>query len=150
MKNGPLHHELEAALAAVVEDLHRSAAELGSTLAAEREALVGADAAALDRAGARKQALMQQLEQLDAERVQMLKLEPAAAAQIEPRWHDVLELLKGCHELNQRNGNLVSQRLVQVREALAVLTGQGGDARSVYGPGGDLHTALRSHHLASA
>lgn len=146
----PLHQELEAALDAVVEDLYRAAAELGAALAEEREALVAADALALDRAGARKQALMQQLEQLDAERVQMLKLEPAAAARIEPRWREVLERLKGCHELNQRNGGLVGQRLAQVREALAVLTGQGGDAKAVYGPGGDLRTALRSHHLASA
>lgn len=146
----PLHQELEAALSAVVEDLHRSATELGATLAAEREALVAADAPALDHAGARKQALMQQLEQLDAERVQMLKLEPSAAARVEPRWREVLELLRGCHELNQRNGSLVGQRLSQVREALAVLTGQGGDARGVYGPGGEVRTALRSHHLASA
>jgi len=146
----PLHHELETALGAVVEDLYQAATELGSTLASERQALVAADSGALDRAGARKQALMQQLEQLDAERVQMLKLEPAAAAQVEPRWREVLEVLRGCHELNQRNGSLVSQRLTQVREALAVLTGQGGDAKSVYGPGGELRTALRSHHLASA
>jgi|SRR5690348_5453674 len=145
-----LHHELETALAAVVEDLHRSVTELAATLAAEREALVGADAAALDRAGARKQALMQQLEQLDAERVQLLKVEPSAAAQVEPRWREVLELLRGCHEMNQRNGSLVSQRLTQVREALAVLSGQGGDARGLYGPGGEVRTALRSHHLASA
>ena len=145
-----LHHELEAALAAVVEDLHRSVTELAAALAAEREALVGADAAALDRAGARKQALMQQLEQLDAERVQLLKVEPSAAAQVEPRWREVLELLRSCHETNQRNGSLVNQRLAQVREALAVLSGQGGDARGLYGPGGEVHTALRSHHLASA
>lgn len=145
-----LHHELEAALAAVVEDLHRSVTELAATLATEREALVAADAAALDRAGAHKQALMQQLEQLDAERVQLLKVEPSAAAQVEPRWREVLELLRGCHEMNQRNGSLVSQRLIQVREALAVLSGQGGDARGLYGPGGEVRTALRSHHLASA
>jgi flagella synthesis protein FlgN len=146
----PLHHELEAALAAVVEDLHRSAGELSAALAAEREALLAADAPALDRAGAHKQALMQQLEQLDAERVQLLKVEPSAAAQVEPRWREVLELLRGCHEMNQRNGSLVSQRLTQVREALAVLSGQGGDARGLYGPGGEVRTALRSHHLASA
>lgn len=145
-----LHHELETALAAVVEDLHRATIELGAILAAEREALVAADAGALDRAGARKQALMQQLEQLDAERVQMTRLEPAAAAQVEPRWREVLDQLKGCHELNQRNGSLVGQRLAQVRQALAVLTGQGGEVKSVYGPGGELRTALRSHHLASA
>jgi flagella synthesis protein FlgN len=145
-----LHDELGTALAAVVEDLHRTVTDLGTALAAEREALVGADALALDRAGAHKQALMQQLEQLDAERVQMLKLEPTAAALVEPRWREVLELLRGCQDMNQRNGTLVSQRLAQVREALAVLSGQGGEVKSVYGPGGELRTALRSHHLASA
>ena len=145
-----LHHELEAALDAVVEDLHRAATELSASLVAERDALVAADAVALDRAGTHKQALMQRLEELDAERVQMLKLEPNAAARIEPRWRDVLEVIRGCQEMNQRNGSLVSQRLAQVREALAVLSGQGGDVRSVYGPGGEVRTALRSHHLASA
>ena len=145
-----LHHELEAALDAVVEDLHRAATELSSALVAEREALVAADAAALDRAGAHKQALMQKLEELDAERVQMLKLEPAAAARVEARWREVLEVIRGCQEMNQRNGSLVNQRLAQVREALAMLSGQGGDVRSVYGPGGEVRTALRSHHLASA
>ena len=145
-----LHHELEAALDAVVEDLHRAATGLSSALVAEREALVGADATALDRAGAHKQALMQQLEELDAERVQLLKLEPAAAARVEPRWREVLDVIRGCQEMNQRNGSLVNQRLAQVREALAVLSGQGGDVRSVYGPGGEVRTALRSHHLASA
>jgi flagella synthesis protein FlgN len=145
-----LHHELEAALAAVVEDLDRSVTELAATLADEREALIAADALALDRAGERKQALMRQLEQLDAERMQMLKLEPAAAARVETRWREVLDQLKRCHELNQRNGSLVSQRLTQVREALAVLAGQGGDAKGLYGPAGEVRTALRSHHLASA
>jgi len=145
-----LHHELEAALDAVVEDLHQAATGLSSALVAEREALVAADAAALDRAGAHKQALMQKLEELDAERVQILKLEPAAAARVEPRWREVLEVIRGCQEMNQRNGSLVNQRLAQVREALAVLSGQGGDVRSVYGPGGEVRTALRSHHLASA
>jgi flagella synthesis protein FlgN len=145
-----LHHELEAALDAVVEDLHQAATELAATLTAERAALVAADAGALDRAGTRKQQLMQQLEQLDGERVQLTQLDSAAATRVEPRWREVLELLRGCHESNQRNGSLVNQRLTQVRQALAVLSGQGGDARDVYGPAGELRTALRSHHLASA
>jgi flagella synthesis protein FlgN len=145
-----LQHELEAALDAVVEDLHQAATELAATLAAERAALVAADAGALDRAGTRKQQLMQQLEQLDGERVQLTQLDSAAATRLEPRWREVLELLRGCHESNQRNGTLVNQRLTQVRQALAVLTGQGGDVRDVYGPAGELRTALRSHHLASA
>lgn len=145
----PLHAELESALAAVVEDMRLATAELATVLEAERDALAGADAAALDRVGERKQALMQQLEQLDAERVQLGHSAPAAAHLLEPAWQQVLGTLQICRDLNQRNGTLVGQRLGQVRRALAVLSGQSGEA-GVYGPSGELHPALRPHSLAQA
>lgn len=145
----PLHAELESALAAVVEDMRLATAELARVLEAEREALAGADATALDCAGERKQQLMLQLEQLDAERVQLGQAAPVAANLLEPIWQQVLGTLQTCRDLNQRNGTLVSQRLGQVRKALAVLTGQSGEA-GVYGPSGELHPALRSHNLAQA
>ena len=44
-----LHHELEAALDAVVEDLHRAATELSASLVAERDALVAADAVVMQQ-----------------------------------------------------------------------------------------------------
>lgn len=146
----PLQTELHTALDAVVADLDRTATEMVATLEAERAALLGADAALLDRIGERKQQLAQQLEQLDAERVQLARLAPAADAQRDATWQRVLDTLKTCRDLNQRNGSLVNQRLVQVRQALAVLTGQGGEGNGVYGPGGELRTALRSQRLASA
>lgn len=147
--NRHVQTELDAALTAVVEDIRRAADELARVLETEREALVGADAAALDRIGAHKQQLMQQLEQYDAERVQLSQALPAAAASLAARWQDVLQTLANCRQLNQRNGNLVAQRLEQVRRALAVLTGQPGDAE-LYGPSGELRVRVRSQQLAQA
>jgi flagella synthesis protein FlgN len=141
--------ELGAALAAVVEDMRLAADELATVLQTEREALVGADAAALGQAGTHKQRLMLQLEQYDAERLQLSQAAPAAAALLEPEWKQVLQTLESCRQLNQRNGTLVGQRLDQVRRALAVLTGQPGDA-GIYGPSGELHARLRSQQLAQA
>ncbi len=145
----PLHAEMESALGAVVADMRLATGQLAEALEAERSALAEADAAALDLAGERKQQLMQQLEQLDAERVQLSHASPVAASQLEPVWQQVLGTLHTCRDLNQRNGILVNQRLGQVRKALAVLTGQSGEAGS-YGPSGELHPALRSQNLAQA
>lgn len=141
-----LHQELESALGAVVEDMRLAATELVTVLEAERDALAGADATALDAIGARKQSLMQQLEQLDVERLQLTQNAPFAGA-VEPVWQQVVKALQTCRDLNQRNGVLVGQRLGQVRRALAVLTGRNGDT-GVYGPSGELHPALQSHRLA--
>lgn len=147
--NRHVQSELDAALAAVVEDIRRAAEELARVLETEREALSSADATALDRIGAHKQRLMQQLEQYDAERVQLSQALPAAAAALATRWQDVLQTLANCRQLNQRNGTLVAQRLEQVRRALAVLTGQPGDAE-LYGPSGELRVRVRSQQLAQA
>lgn len=141
--------ELDATLAAVVEDMRLATNELAATLETEREALIGADAAALDQIGARKHALMQQLEQYDAERLQLIQATPAAAALLEADWKQVLQSLETCRQLNLRNGTLVGQRLAQVRRALAVLTGQPGES-GIYGPSGELRARLRSQQLARA
>lgn len=141
-----LHQEMESALGAVVEDMRLATAQLATVLEVERDALAGADATVLDRIGERKQILMQQLEQLDVERAQLAHNAPMASA-VEPAWQKVMQTLQACRDLNQRNGVLVTQRLGQVRRALAVLTGRHGDA-GVYGPSGELHPALQSHRLA--
>src|SRR6185312_788966 len=64
----PLRQEFAEALAAVQGEMRQGLEQLAQVLETERAALDGGDIEALDRAGARKQALMQQLEQLDAER----------------------------------------------------------------------------------
>jgi flagella synthesis protein FlgN len=145
----PLQHELNDALASVLDEMQQRADELQSTLEAERAALDGADAEALDAAGNRKQALMQQLEQLDAERQLLQRQQPVGDAVRESRWAHVLEVLRRCHALNQRNGSLVNQRLAQLRQALAILTGHAGE-RELYGSSGELHGSLRSKSLAAA
>lgn len=145
----PLQHELNDALASVLDEMQQCAEQLQSTLEAERAALDGADAGALDAAGSRKQTLMQQLEQLDAERQLLCREQPVSDAMRASRWEHILQVLRHCHALNQRNGGLVNQRLVQLRQALAVLTGHAGEG-DLYGSGGELHGSLRSKSLAAA
>jgi flagella synthesis protein FlgN len=145
----PLQHELNDALASVLDEMQLRADELQSTLEAERAALDRADAEALDAAGNRKQALMQQLEQLDAERQLLQRQQPVGEAVRESRWAQVLQVLRHCHALNQRNGSLVNQRLAQLRQALAILTGHAGESE-LYGSSGELHGSLRSKSLAAA
>jgi flagella synthesis protein FlgN len=145
----PLQHELNDALASVLAEMQLRADELQSTLEAERAALDRADAEALDAAGNRKQALMQQLEQLDAERQLLQRQQPVGDAVRESRWAQVLQVLRHCHALNQRNGSLVNQRLAQLRQALAILTGHAGESE-LYGSSGELHGSLRSKSLAAA
>ncbi|CAM5450526.1 flagella synthesis protein FlgN [Rhodanobacter lindaniclasticus] len=145
----PLQHELNDALASVLDEMQQRADQLQSTLEAERAALDRADAEALDAAGNHKQALMQQLEQLDAERQSLLREQPVGDAVRASRWAQVLQVLRHCHALNQRNGSLVNQRLAQLRQALAILTGHAGEG-DLYGSGGELHGSLRSKSLAAA
>ncbi|MGN6705290.1 MAG: flagella synthesis protein FlgN [Rhodanobacter sp.] len=145
----PLQHELNDALASVLDEMQQRAEQLQTTLEAERAALDIADAPALDAAGSRKQALMQQLEQLDAERRLLQRQQPVSDASRESRWAQILQVLRHCHALNLRNGSLVNQRLAQLRQALAILTGHAGEGE-LYGSGGELHGSLRSKSLAAA
>lgn len=143
-----LQVEVDGALFTVLDDMQQAVADLASVLETEAQAIRGADVEALDRAGARKQALMQQLEKLDAERVPLAR-DSAADASRDAQWRQVLEGLRDCRELNQRNGSVVGQRLGHVRQALSILTGRSSDA-SVYGRSGALHTKPRSQTLAEA
>jgi flagellar biosynthesis protein FlgN len=147
--NNPLQHELNAALTAVLGEMQQAVDQLGQVLEAERTALNTSSSDALDQAGARKQALMQQLERLDAERQLLGREHPALAAALEPVWAHVVQSLRQCHLLNQRNGRAVNQRLTQVRQALAVLTGHAGESE-LYGCSGELRASLRSQVLAAA
>lgn len=142
-----LQVELDDALSAVLDDMQRSLIELAETLVRERAALLDADVTAIDAAGTRKQALMQTLERLDAERQQLAAAAPHAATTQQPRWQDLLADLRDCRDQNQRNGSIVQQRLGSVRRALAILTGQ-DDETGVYGRSGALHARARSHTLA--
>jgi flagellar biosynthesis protein FlgN len=147
--NSPLQHELNAALMAVLGEMQQAVDQLGQVLEAERTALDTSSSEALDQAGARKQATMQRLEQLDAERQLLSREQPPVAAALEPVWAGIVQSLRQCHLLNQRNGSTVNLRLSQVRQALAVLTGHAGESE-LYGRSGELHASLRSQVLAAA
>lgn len=145
----PLQGELDSALATVLGDMRQAIDELTLALEAECAALGSNDSEALDNAGTRKQALMLQLEQLDTERRQLGRELPATPTTTDPLWSDILQSLRRCQQLNQRNGSAVNQRLNQVRQALSILTGHAGES-GLYGPTGGLHASLRSQVLAEA
>jgi len=147
--NTSLQAELDHALTAAVEEMRLAVEQLADALHDERAALETADVDGLNRAGAAKHSLMLKLEQLDGERVQLSQGAAEAARELAPTWQQILQSLRACQMLNQRNGQLVGMRLQQVRKALAVLTGNDAEA-SVYGRAGELRTSLRSQTLAEA
>lgn len=147
--NPQLRQEFDEALAAVQGEMRQALDQLVQALETERAALDGGDTEALGLAGTRKQALMQQLEQLDAERRQLAREQPQAGAAPDPAWAAIVQSLRHCHRLNQRNGGIVNQRLQLVRQALAVLTGADGGG-GLYGRSGELHAGARSRPLAAA
>lgn len=147
--NSSLQAELDQALTATVGEMRLAVEQLADALQAERGALEAANVDTLNRAGADKHALMLRLEQLDAERVQLSQGAPGASRTLAPMWQQILQSLRACQQLNQRNGYLVGVRLQQVRKALAVLTGNDVEP-SVYGRAGELRTSLRPQTLAEA
>jgi flagella synthesis protein FlgN len=135
------------ALQAVLSGMQQALSQLALVLDAERAAVHALDSAALDGAGASKQSLLQRLEQLDLERQQLLREAPFAVPVSAAAWPQIVQSLRACQQLNQRNGSAVSRKLVQVREALSILTGHAGEG-GLYGRGGELRASLRSQVLA--
>lgn len=141
----PGQEALDAVLAAIRQGL----AELSLALEAECDALNGGDVEAIDRAGARKHTVMQQLEELDAERRLLAQTLPPTSSAPASAWPEIVRALQQCQSLNQRNGGIVSRRLQLVRQALAVLTGHADDG--LYDNTGGLHNGPgRSRPLAAA
>ncbi|HEX7817114.1 flagellar protein FlgN [Dyella sp.] len=141
--------EMHDALSAVLAEMQGAVADLEQVLSDERAALDQADAEALNRAGEQKQRLMHALEQLDAERVQLSHNMDSPSDIHQQTWSGILKSLAACQQANQRNGDIVEQRLQHVRRALAVLTG-GKDEVDVYNPTGRVRGGFRSVSLAQA
>ncbi len=141
--------ELDDALTAVLAEMGQFVGQLLQALEFERVALDDNDADALDRAGSKKQQALLRLEQLDTERLQLQKELSSISPTQESKWAGVLNSLQRCQQLNLRNGGVVNQRLQQVRNALAVLTGNTDDSK-LYGRSGELRANLRSQALAEA
>ena len=141
--------EMHDALTAVLADMHDAVTDLEQVLGDERAALDQADAEALNHSGERKQVLMHRLEQLDGERVQLVKNMESPSETNQQRWATILKTLAACQQANQRNGDIVEQRLQHVRRALSVLTG-GKEDVDVYNPAGKVRSGFRSMPLARA
>lgn len=141
-----LQAEMRAALRAVFKDMQVHIASLEEALEAERTALDENNSVALDTAGSRKQLMMFQLEKLDAER-QQIAAELNDDEALPPQWTLLLASLRACQLTNLRNGQTVSQRLLQVRHALSILTGHTGNS-PLYGQTGALHINLQSRVFA--
>lgn len=149
--NTPSAQEPAAALDAILGAMRSGLAELGAVLAAEQVALHDGDTEAIDQTGAHKQALMQRLERLDAERHQVARAQPQLAASRSDAWRELVATLQHCQEQNLHNGNIASQRLRAVRQALAILTGGGDDGNGLYDSAGGLRGGnMRSRPLAAA
>ena len=144
-----LQDELGSALSTVLHDMQHATDQLTRALEAEWLALGSGNTEALDQVGTRKLTLMTQMEQLDAERLQLNREIPAWATVQEPAWTRIELSLRHCQKLNQRNGSMVTRRLHQVREALSILAGQ-GEKNGVYSRNGELHVSLHSRALAEA
>lgn len=140
--------ELEAALRAVIAEMRGGVDILHEILLDERAALDSGDAIALDKASHAKQARLELIENLDSERRQ---LADAAGGDDASRdgWKEFVTALALCQQLNEINGRIVGQRMVQVRQALSLLTGGASDGE-LYGPGGRARASLRSSTLAQA
>lgn len=129
-------------LTALVAEMAVVVEEMCVVLRAEREALDRYDSDALNEASALKSRTLVRLDELDAERVLMLR-----AADLDPQegmakidgWQPLLQQLAIGRDLNHENGEIVSRRLRQVRQALTMLNqmaGSSGAEAEVYGPKG--------------
>ncbi|TAL86730.1 MAG: flagellar protein FlgN [Rhodanobacter sp.] len=144
-----LRQELHSALTAVVAEMQQCVGQLLQALESERMALDGNDTEALNHAGSQKQQVLLRLERLDTERLQFQKELDTPSTTLESAWSAVMQSLHRCQQLNLRNGTVVNQRLLQVRNALAVLTGHSGESK-LYGRTGELRANARSQVLAEA
>ncbi len=121
------------------------ARSLELTLAAEKSALTGESAAAVERLAAEKVRLFDLLESMEKER-RALGHAPAAdappAAGLADRWRALMDLMAGCRAANEVNGHIIHARLNQIRQLLGVVRGV---QPLTYGPQGKtLATALRA------
>lgn len=137
-----LRKHLEAEIAA--------AQSLFDTLTAEREALKGTHAAALETAGAAKVAALATFEALERARRLLGRSQGLASdgratferwlealdrqSTLLTSWRRLLELTAQCRDANQTNGLIVGHRQIQVRQLLGLVRGSSG--AQTYGPSG--------------
>lgn len=121
---GAAEDSVVPALDALVAEMAQVVAEMRRILGVERAALDSYDSDGLNQASAEKVEILARLDDLDARRLRLLAdagLDVREGMQAVAAWPDLLEALALGRDLNQQNGEIVSERLRQVRKALSML-----------------------------
>jgi flagella synthesis protein FlgN len=128
-------HDLEDLLDREIE----VARSLAATLAEERRALTGDSAETLAEQSGRKLRLFENLEKLETERRALCGVGKSApvdfdfAATVAQRWRALMELIAGCRNANEINGQIIHMRQGQIRQLIDILRGGSSDT---YNPQG--------------
>ena len=111
------------------------ARDLAATLAAERNALTGDSALAVEQQAAAKLQILGNIEELEAQRRGLCASPdaPGLGATVAERWRALMELMAGCRSANDVNGHIIHVRQHQIRELIDIV--RGGPAIT-YGPQG--------------
>lgn len=119
-----------------------------ASLNAEREALIGRDADALENALAEKNECLRRAAELERERQCMPSID--AGIDLGGRWDELIDLTRQCRAQNLHNGALIRGQRRRVEDTLQWLRGD-SDAARVYGPDGERRSGMQSRAtLASA
>src|ERR1700719_612139 len=109
---------------------------LAATLAAEKLALTGQSAAAVEQNAAEKIRVLESIEKLEEERRALCAspLSAGLAATVVERWRALMELMAGCRTANEVNGHIIHVRQHQICQLIDIV--RGGGPSITYGPQG--------------
>lgn len=147
--------ELQAEMHALLERQVVALGQVLESLQQEREALGRRDAAGLERASRRKQAVLQVADRLERRRLELApdlaSMEALATTpDIATRWEQLLDLTRSCREQNEVNGRMIRRQQRRVEATLQLMRGR-SDAPAVYGPDGERRSGGKpGRPLASA
>jgi flagella synthesis protein FlgN len=113
------------------------AQELATALAAERAALIGVSAEAVQERAADKVQLLAAIEKLETERRALWSTPsgagPGIAASVAARWRALVELMTGCRAANEVNGHIIHVRQSQIQQLLDIVRGGPAMTYSAHG-----------------
>jgi flagellar biosynthesis/type III secretory pathway chaperone len=111
------------------------ARSLAAALSAERTALTGSSAEAVEQLAAEKMSLLAAIEKLDDERRALAGAAEQAlpgarvargagiAATVAERWRTLMELMAGCRSYNEVNGYIIHTRQGQIQQLIGIVRG---------------------------
>jgi flagellar biosynthesis/type III secretory pathway chaperone len=123
---------LEDLLGREIEIAH----SLAATLDAEKSALTGESAAAVEQTASEKISLFDAMEKLEQERRSLCENPgaPGIAGTVAVRWHSLIALMAGCRAANEINGHIIRVRQHQTRQLIDIVRGK--PAATTYTPQG--------------